>query len=480
MKPVEVEGSFLAAEVNLIEELSHGDFIAQTTEASPSLVVSPATTLKDRLSKDAIRTSLGASTWDGIFATIFSNITGGVLLSNFLVELNANPTQIGMLSSIPMLVNLLQPLGAYLSELTNSRHYYSLWIYGISRLLWVILLVGIGLVNWNFIESHQLIIWTLGVVLVSHLLGSLGSASWLSWLAVLVPSRLRGRYFGFRNSLMSLTNLISVPVLGWAIATWPGGSLQGYGVILIVGIVTGLISLAFQCFMADVNPQQQKLISSKTSLEPSVTESEESLLAQDSFLQDYKFLKFLLYFCFWMFAVNLSTPFFALYMLSWLNLDVRYVTIYSSLQAGAYLILMIAWGKLSDRIGNRSILIVIGLVSAFVPLIWLGMGNNPLSIWLWLPLLHLLLGGTTSAIDLCTTNLQLGIAPIARQSHYFGIVAAVGGVSGALSTTAGGLLVEWMETGGFPLIFALSCALRLAALVPLIFVREQQKMSSSA
>ncbi|NJR39643.1 MAG: hypothetical protein HC781_13550 [Leptolyngbyaceae cyanobacterium CSU_1_4] len=34
-------------------------------------------------SKDEIRTSLKASTLDGIFASVFSNMTGGVLLTNF-------------------------------------------------------------------------------------------------------------------------------------------------------------------------------------------------------------------------------------------------------------------------------------------------------------------------------------------------------------------------------------------------------------
>lgn len=33
--------------------------------------------------KDEIRTSLKASTLDGVFASLFSNVTGGVLLTNF-------------------------------------------------------------------------------------------------------------------------------------------------------------------------------------------------------------------------------------------------------------------------------------------------------------------------------------------------------------------------------------------------------------
>ena len=59
-----------------------------------------------RISKSDIRKSLKASTADGVFAAVFDITTTGILLSNFLVELGANAVQIGMLSSIPMLVNL--------------------------------------------------------------------------------------------------------------------------------------------------------------------------------------------------------------------------------------------------------------------------------------------------------------------------------------------------------------------------------------
>jgi hypothetical protein len=58
------------------------------------------------ISKEAIRTSLRASTVDSVFATIFSSATTGILLTNFLLELGATSVEIGFLSSIPMLGKL--------------------------------------------------------------------------------------------------------------------------------------------------------------------------------------------------------------------------------------------------------------------------------------------------------------------------------------------------------------------------------------
>lgn len=456
------------------------------TQIAPSPT---AISSNSRISKDTIRTSLKASTADSVLASVYSLGTGGILLSNLLVELGASPVVFGMLSSIPMLVNLIQPLGAYLSERSTSRFQYSLRTHGIGRLLWLILVIGIVSASLGVIDAHQLVILTLLIVLFSSLLGGLGTASWLSWVAMIVPRQLRGRYFGTRNSAASLTNLICVPMAGLVVSHWYGGTLQGYGVILLISIVFGIMGLGCQYFQVDMNPLSQNTYYGKSpqtsEIQSEVTKNESSEILQsihlpqeqlaNSIWKNSNFLVFLLYFSFWTLAVNLSSPFFNLYMLDKLDLDVSYVTIYNSLQAGATLLMLILWGKLADKIGNRPILISIGILVGVTPLLWLGIGVNRLDIWLWLPLLHILTGGTWAAIDLCSNNIQLAIAPIKNQSIYFAIAAAVAGASGALGTTIGSFLVQFTQSGGLLGLFALSGIFRLVALVPLMFVQEPSR-----
>lgn len=145
--------------------------------------------------KVSVRTSLRASSIDGSLSTVFSNITGGVLLSSFLIDLGASPFEIGMVASLPMLANLLQPLGALLSNRSHSRHDYGIWTFLPSRLLWLVLLVGIILKGTNDNLSSELVYLTLTLVITSNILAAMGSASWMSWLAALVPAKLRGRYY---------------------------------------------------------------------------------------------------------------------------------------------------------------------------------------------------------------------------------------------------------------------------------------------
>ncbi|AFZ29332.1 major facilitator superfamily MFS_1 [Gloeocapsa sp. PCC 7428] len=444
-----------------------------------AIAVSPSE-LPPKISPQEIRTSLRASTIDGIFAAIFSSITSGVLLTNFLLQLGASSVEIGMLSSIPMVVNLLQPLGAYFADRTTSRHNYCLCIFGVSRLLWLILVVGIGWVCWSGANLHQLVSWTLGMVLVTHILNALGGSSWVSWMAALVPHRLRGRYFGFRNSASSLTTLLSVPIFGFAVSAWPHSSIQGYGIVLFLGIVAGLISMGCQFFMADVNPLQPRDAASyraKAKAAENLNVVDESSRLQVSIFQDANFLKFLLYFGLWTFAVNLSAPFFNLYLLDNLHLNLSWVTTYTSLTAGANLVMLVLWGKMADRIGNRPLLILVGVLAAITPIFWLGAGSDSLSRWIWLPLIHIFSGGTWAAIDLCSNNIQMEVAPVEHPSKYFAIAAAISGVCGAFGTTTGGFLAQLSIIGGLPGLFALSVIVRLIALLPLVFVREPRSQS---
>ncbi len=406
--------------------------------ASPSTTLSPTSTPSPRISKDAIRTSLRASTVDGVFAAVFSIGTGGILLGNFLVELDASAVVFGMVSSIPMLVNLFQPMGAYLSERSTSRFQYSLRTHGIARLLWLILVIGIVSFSWGGLNSNQLVVLSLLILVCSHLLGGLGTASWFSWIAMLVPRRLRGRYFGLRNSVANLTELVSLPLAGLAVSHWYGGTIQGYGVILLLGIIFGIVSLGCQYFQVDVNPQLQNTYyasSSQTSeIQSDSAPNERSEISEaiclpqmstpqnqidSSIWKNSNFLMFLLYFGSWTFAVNLSAPFFNLYLLDTLNLDVSWVTFYNSLRAGAHMLMLLVCGRFADKIGNRPILISTGILIAVIPWLWLRIGSSPLDLWLWLPLLHIFIGGNWGAIDLCSNNLQIEIAPVKNQSIYF-------------------------------------------------------------
>ncbi len=450
--------------------------------------------VETRLSKSAIRRSLKASTLDGSFSSIFENIVKGVLVSNFLMGLGAGAFEVGLLTSIPMLAQLLQPVGAYFSEKTRSRHAYCLWVFGAARLLWLIPAVGIFMFSHDLLTARSLSFITLGVLSVSNVLEAIGGASWMSWMAALVPGRLRGRYFSVRRSLSSLTALLTIPLGGWLVSQWMGGEVEGYGIALILAVLMGLASLGFQFYMSDVNPQLvkpakiEKLTADQTAqdaieatVEPEAIQAVEVQGVEQPEpalgpLQDRNFLMLLLFLGIWTFSVNLSAPFFNFYLLDSLQLAVQWVTIYSSLRYGAFFLAIMLWGRLADRIGNRPVLIINCLIATTIPWMWSYADGSVASVWLALPMLHIAQGSTFAALDLCIANIQLELATITRQSACFATAAAVMGVTGALGTTAGGYLAE-LASVGLPALFAITAVVRLVSITPLFFVHEARAQS---
>ena len=438
----------------------------------------------DRIPTTEIRRSLIASSIDGIFAAIYSNLTSGVLLSNFLVNLHANSFEVGILAAIAMLANVAQPFGAWWGDRWTSRRDYCSIVNIPARFAWVLLAIGISLYTQHLLDNRSMVIWTMVVVAVSHLLGGLGSATWLSWMAALVPSKLRGRYFGIRNTVTNLTSLIVITLAGFWVANYPGGEIEAFEIALGVAIVAGFISLVYQWQMVDVHPPQLAIANSDNFEDNSISATPtanitalQTTSAIDTILKDRHFLGFTLCFSVWMFALNLSAPFFNLYLLQDLAIDVSWVTLYNSLASAANLALLIPLGRWSDRIGHRIPLIGMGLVMAVLPLLWLGVGTDMLSLWVGLPLLFLLNGGATAAIELCINNLQIEIAHEHYQAQYFGIIAAMGGISGSLGTFLGGTLASLDLVGGLTGLFVISSILRLLSLIPPILLQPAGERS---
>ena len=438
----------------------------------------------DRIPTTEIRRSLIASSIDGVFAAIYSNLTSGVLLSNFLVNLQANSFEIGILAAIPMLVNVVQPLGAWWGDRWTSRRNYCLIVNIPARFFWVLLALGIGLYTQHLLDDRAMVIWTMVVVAVSHLLGCLGNATWLSWMAALVPSKLRGRYFGIRNTVTNLTSLIVVTLAGFWVANYPRGEIEAFEIALGIAIIAGSISLFYQCQMVDISsPKLANANSDNFEANPTLaalattSAAPQTESAIDTILKDRHFLGFTLCLSAWMFALNLSAPFFNLYLLQDLAIDVSWVTLYNGLTSAANLALLIPLGRWSDRIGHRIPLLAMGLVMAILPVLWLGIGTDALSLCVGLPLLFILNGGATAAIELCINNLQIEIAHEHHQAHYFGIVAAMGGISGSLGTFLGGTLASLEIVGGLTGLFVISSILRLLSLIPLLLLQPEGERS---
>lgn len=419
-------------------------------------------------------TALRLSIYDGVFANIYINLTGSVFLPAFALALGASSLQIGILASIPLFANIAQLGGTYLVEKYNRRKKVAVRSAFAARVLWLpILLLSVLLAT-----SSPWIVLQLAILLIalSSVFGAVSGVAWLSWMSFIVPGDIRGRYFGLRNAILGAANitftLIAGRFLDWFRQQQPNGSqLHAFELLFAFALGCGLLSVR---------------ILARQPEPPSAPQPEVDFRAIYRMpLQQKHFRRLLRFAALWSFAVNMAAPFFIVYMLKVLELSYTIIALLTVTAAAADLLGMWIWGQISDRIGNRPVVLLAALMVTFLPMLWLFTSKNASYLLVLLPLLQLSAGFFWAAYNLCSVNLVLGMASKTSNSAFFAYWAAVNGVAAGVGAISGGILAKHLHhlalsfsyspAMEFKAIFLLSGLLRLVSLFMLRRVQEPQR-----
>ena len=415
-----------------------------------------------------VRKALRLSVWDGIFAHLYANLTGGVFLVGYALSLKASEVQVGLLAAFPLVANVAQVFSTYLIELIGRRRPLALWGGAFARLIWLVL-IGASL---YFTSRRSLLYLSMWVIALSQIGTAINNLAWMSWMADLVDEERRGRYFGRRNAALGVAALLATLAGGYFLDVWkssyPKGEMEALRLLFFVGVVCGVVSLIIQSRI----------------YEPPLQEGD----GQQPFrqrlrlpFQDNNFRAFLIFTLVWNFAVYFTAPFFAVYMLKSLKLSYASVTLFSVLSSVADLFSVRLWGRVSDRETNKPILLLASFFAALIPYGWIFTGGDSFWLFVWL---HIQGGVFWSGIRLCTGNLVLKISPPAHRSIYFSTFNSAAGLMAVVAPILGGFalkhlpdLLKVMELSWSPffILFFVSSSLRLLALAFLTRVAEPRE-----
>jgi MFS-type transporter involved in bile tolerance (Atg22 family) len=195
-------------------------------------------------------------------------------------------------------------------------------------------------------------------------------------------------------------------------------------------------------------------------------------------LKDGNFRKVLGFYAYWNLAVNVSAPFFAVFMLEKLHLPFWYVTVLCTLSSVSGLLANRFWTRLSEKFGHRPIIFLATLGDALYPLWWLFL--TPQTAWLLLPIHCSGLFGAPLAVG--PNNMVFKLSPARNASPYMAVFNAVIGPTTAAAAILGGWLaatcgrwefsISGASFGGLHLLFMISCVGRLTSLILLWRVTE--------
>lgn len=179
----------------------------------------------------------------------------------------------------------------------------------------------------------------------------------------------------------------------------------------------------------------------------------------------------------------MTLPFYAIYGREVLHFPSEMIGVFVVAQMVGAIISALFWGYLSDRYGNKIVVILSGLMGVSVPfLVMLTMllhKTISLEVFPQLPLIiytiiFVLVGMNLNGLFIGQNNLLLEIAPAGERATYIGVVnAAVGLV--ALLSLLGGYIIEWTS---YTVAFLLSLTLMLIGTFFSFFITEPRGKNS--
>jgi len=448
---------------------------------------------KPTISDEDVATGVRWLTWEGMASLGLFSITTSGFLAAFALILGANNLQIGVLAAIPFLTQPLQIAAIPLVERVRQRKLISVAAYVPAQLLWIpIALIPVFL----DVPSGAAVSVLLGLMAFRGILVAVTNCSWNSWIRDLVPQQLLGRVFARRQAMATLTAMVFGLLAAFFVDYWQdhasaGYEELGYTYALLFGAV--FLGLASPLFMSRM---PEPLMQPPTGPQPSLFSSLTAPFRDPNY-------KYLLRFLFlWGLAVNLATPFFAVYMLQRLGLPLTAVLGFTVLSQAANIAFTQVWGNLADRFGLKAVLSLCVSLYLLVILGWT-FTTMPERYFMTIPLLailHILAGIAAAGVSLTTSTIGLKVAPKGQATSYLAGAALAISLGSGLGPLLGGYLADffsvrelsmnltWIDPGrsinlttlnfsGFDFLFVIAFVLGLATLPILAAVREEGEAS---
>ncbi len=404
------------------------------------------------------------STWEGVFATVFTALTQGVFAFGFAELLGATYFHYALLTAIPFLASVVQVLTGYLLQYHHRRKLFTTITSVLFRAVWAPALV----LPFLFTRGGALTAF-LALNAVSFVVFSASANAWTGWMTNLVPSRVRGRYFGRRNLYATISAVASLYLGGKFIDHWQEHALlrrivEGTTALFharpdvwhLKAATYGLVFL----FGASMSVICGVLLSLQT--EPKRARVARPKVASAGWLPEYRqvlgdpsFRGFLIFTIAFNFLNGIAVPFWIPFMREHVQVSIEKIAMFGMIGNSARIVALMIWGKWIDRFGSRPIMSLCITGAAIHPLFYV-IASPTFVFPLYLDAISS--GFMWAGIELATFRLLLGAARPERKEMYFAVHTVVSGLALAATMLVAGHLVDdvmalgWVASSRMPLV----------------------------
>ncbi|MCH8511946.1 MAG: MFS transporter [Kiritimatiellae bacterium] len=279
--------------------------------------------------------SLRLITLSGCLYMVYNTGVSSPLITKFLENLGATPTQIGLYAGIPMLALSMQFVGALLSRRLTRRKPAFMFCMILGRLLYLPVMLIPPL--FPSLRNATGVAWMLAFLFGGNVLNHMASPLWYSWMGDLIPRRMLNRYWGVRQTWSSATWVLSyllIMSLSWSdqFALMP--------LVVTVGcfsVLAGVVDIAlFAKVHEPAFPRQPPAHPIRILFEP---------------LLDARYRKLVAFFGSWSAISSCAAALMGFYLFVGLHMTVWEATLLWCVQGVGTALSARGWGKVAQRRG---------------------------------------------------------------------------------------------------------------------------------
>lgn len=380
------------------------------------------------LTEAEVKKGLKFGIGDGLTTEAMTTLTGTTFLVAMALLLHASNFEIGLLAAFPTFTNIFQLISIWLVRRFKSRRLVSVACSIVARI--PLILTGLVVLSFKTPTIQPVLIF----LFLYYLFGSIAGPSWNAWMKDLIPENLLGAYFSKRSSYMQTLNIIVSLILALALEyirkKYPSYELSTYAVMFILAGIVGICG----AFVLAKVPEPQSTLT---------VENIFHVLRKP--LKDANFRRLLVFNSVWLFAVNIATPFFVVFMMKSMGLSLPFIiglTIISQLFS---IFTIRTWGRYADKYSNKTIIAIGGPLYILCLAAWCFAGiysHFSMNLAL-LIIIHIVMGISNAGINLSLTNIGLKLAPKNESIIYLASKNIITAVFSSVAPLLGGYLADY-------------------------------------
>jgi MFS family permease len=403
---------------------------------------------------------------EGAFASIHISLTGGAFLTGYALMLGAGEVSLSVLAAIPFAAQFFQLAAAYIAERTHRVKKLAISGQALGRTSWIFAAL---LPLLPFAPGPYRLYAFLLFYAISAAFLMITYNAWTVWMSDLIPERLRGRYFGIRNTIVIAVNLAVTVAGGRALDTFKAAGAEPEGFAVVFGAAVAAAAVA------------SILLYRQPAAIPPPAPAEPFWRRVWAPFADGNFRRALRFFAVWHFAWAVPLAFWTVYLLTYLKMSYFEIAIFSGITSVTAAAGNRLWGAVEYRAGNKPVLAICAAAIGCLPFLWISTRPDFMyHVWV----IPFLAGIFWSGFNLVAFTFPLALSPRPNRTYYIAAFGIVTGAATFVASTAGGILAratsgaEWVVAGitftNYHLLFALSALGRFLSL-PLLRGLEERR-----